>query len=145
YEAPVSLAYSARHRSAACRIPMYSNNPKAKRVEFRCPDPSANGYLIWSAMLMAAIDGIQNKIDPGEPLDRNIYEMSREELERIPKVPGSLAESINALERDHDFLLRGGVFSEELIRSWVQWKREKEIEPIQLRPVPYEFHLYYDS
>lgn len=145
YEAPVNLVVSARNRSAACRIPMYSKSTGSKRVEFRCPDPSANGYLIWSAMLMAMIDGIKNKIDPGKPLDKNIYELSEEELKTIPKVPGSLSESIDALEKDHAFLLEGGVFTESLIQSWIEWKRKKEIEPIALRPHPYEFHLYYDA
>lgn len=144
FEAPVNLALSARNRSAACRIPMYSSSPKAKRVEFRCPDPTANGYLLWSAMLMAMIDGIESDLPAPKPLDKNIYEMSKKELETIPKVPGSLAESINALEEDHKFLTRGGVFSEELISSWINWKRDEELDPMALRPHPYEFHLYYD-
>ncbi|HUT23381.1 MAG TPA: glutamine synthetase, partial [Sumerlaeia bacterium] len=145
FEAPVNLVISARNRSAAIRIPMYSKKAKAKRLEFRCPDPSANGYLAWSAMLMAMIDGIKSKLDPGEPLDRNIYEMTPKDLERIPKVPGSLDESLSALEQDHAFLAAGGVFSEELIRSWIDWKRENEVRELALRPHPYEFHLYYDS
>jgi len=145
FEAPVNLVISARNRSAAIRIPMYSKKPKAKRLEFRCPDPSANGYLAWSAMLMAMIDGIKSKLDPGAPLDRNIYEMTPKDLERIPKVPGSLDESLGALERDHAFLEAGGVFSEELIRSWIDWKRKNEVHELALRPHPYEFHLYYDS
>jgi len=145
FEAPVNLVMSARNRSAAVRIPMYSASPKAKRIEFRCPDPSANGYLAWSAMLMAAIDGIQNRIDPGKPLDRDIYEMTQEELAAYPKTPGSLSEAIDALEKDHRFLLAGGVFTEDLIAEWIRWKRHREIEPMSLRPHPYEFHLYYDS
>ncbi|MHC4981579.1 MAG: type I glutamate--ammonia ligase [Planctomycetota bacterium] len=145
FEAPVNLVMSARNRSAAIRIPMYSKNPKAKRLEFRCPDPTANGYLAWSAMLMAMIDGIQNKTDPGEPLDRNIYELKCDELAEIPKVPGSLGESIDALEADHAFLLAGGVLTQDLIESWISWKRREEIDPLALRPHPFEFHLYYDS
>ncbi len=145
FEAPVNLCMSARNRSAGCRIPMYSPNPKAKRVEFRCPDPSCNPYLTFPAMLMAAIDGIRNKIDPGEPLDRDIYEMSPQELANTRQTPGSLQEAIAALEADHDFLMVGNVFTEDLIEAWVSWKKEKEIDPIRLRPVPYEFHLYYDS
>jgi len=145
FEAPVNLVVSARNRSAAIRIPMYSASPKAKRLEFRCPDATANGYLAWSAMLMAMIDGIRNAISPGEPLDKNIYELEGDELASIPKVPGSLAESIDALEADHEFLTAGGVFSDDLIRSWIKWKREDEIEPMALRPHPHEFALYYDS
>jgi glutamine synthetase len=147
FEAPVNLALSARNRSAAIRIPMYSKSPKAKRLEFRCPDPSCNGYLAWSAMLMAMIDGIKNKIAPGKPLDRDIYEMSREEMahQGIRTTPGSLAEAIDALEKDHAFLTQGGVFTEDLIRTWVDYKREKELDPIRLRPHPYEFQLYYDN
>ncbi len=145
YEAPVNLVMSQRNRSAAVRIPMYSNSPKAKRFEFRCPDPTANGYLAWSAMLMAVIDGIDNKIDPGEKLDRDIYEMTPEELSKIPHVPGSLEEALNALEADHDFLLNGDVFTEDLISTWVEYKRENEIAPLKLRPHPYEFFLYYDN
>jgi len=144
FEAPVNLVMSARNRSAAIRIPMYSKSEKAKRFEFRCPDPTANGYLAWSGILMAMIDGIKNKIDPGKPLDKNIYEMTEEELAHIPKVPSSLEESINALEKDHDFLLEGGVFHPDLIKSWIDWKREKELLPIALRPHPHEFALYYD-
>ncbi len=145
FEAPVNLALSARNRSAAIRIPMYSPNPKAKRLEFRCPDPAANGYLAWSAMLMAALDGVQNKTDPGEPLDRNTYEMTPEEMEGIATVPGSLEASINALEADHDYLLQGDVFTEALVQSWIGWKRDEEIAELALRPHPYEFNLYYDS
>ncbi|HEV56959.1 MAG TPA: type I glutamate--ammonia ligase [Phycisphaerales bacterium] len=144
FEAPVNLVMSARNRSAAVRIPMYSASPKAKRLEFRCPDPTANGYLAWTAMLMAALDGVQNKIDPGEPLDLDIYELSAEELAKYPHTPGSLAEAIDALEADHKFLFAGGVFTDDLIEMWITWKRENELEPIALRPHPYEFHLYYD-
>jgi len=145
FEAPVNLCLSARNRSASCRIPMYSQNPKAKRVEFRCPDPSCNPYLTFAAILMAGIDGIKNNIDPGEPLDRDIYEMSREELANTRKTPGSLEEAIKALEADHDFLLVGDVFTQDLIDAWVSWKKDKELDPVRLRPIPYEFHLYYDS
>jgi len=145
FEAPVNLVMSARNRSAGVRIPMYSKSPKAKRLEFRCPDPTCNGYLAWTAMLMAAIDGIQNGIDPGEPLDRDIYEMSAEELARYPKTPASLEEAIDALEADHAFLTAGGVFTEDLVRAWIEWKRTKELHELALRPHPYEFHLYYDS
>jgi glutamine synthetase len=145
FEAPVNLAYSARNRSASCRIPMYSDNPKAKRVEFRCPDPSCNGYLTFSAILMAAIDGIRNKLDPGKPLDRDIYDMSKKELAHTPKTPGSLEEAIAALEKDHDYLTQGGVFTDDLIEAWISWKREKELDEMHLRPHPYEFHLYYDN
>ncbi len=145
FEAPVNLVMSARNRSAGVRIPMYSPNPKAKRLEFRCPDPTANGYLAWTAMLMAAIDGITNKIDPGKPLDRDIYEMTPEELAKYPKTPGSLAEAVDALEKDHKFLLTGDVFTKDVIETWIKWKRENELDEIALRPHPHEFHLYYDS
>jgi len=145
FEAPVNLCISARNRSAGIRIPMYSPNPKAKRLEFRPPDPSCNPYLTFSAMLMAAIDGVTNKIDPGEPLDRDIYEMTPEELENTRQTPGSLPEAIKALEDDHEFLLAGGVFTKDLVEAWIAWKKDREIDPIRLRPVPYEFHLYYDS
>jgi len=145
FEAPVNLVYSARNRSAAVRIPMYSASPKAKRLEFRCPDPTANGYIAWTAILMAALDGIQNRIDPGKPLDRDIYDMSHAELAEHRHTPGSLGEAIDALEADHAFLLAGGVFTEDVIEAWVRWKRDEEMEPLALRPHPYEFHLYYDS
>jgi glutamine synthetase len=144
FEAPVNLVLSARNRSAAIRIPMYSNSPKAKRIEFRCPDPSANGYLAWSAMLMAMLDGIEKKTDPGKPLDKNIYELDKGELASIPKVPGSLEESVQALEADHDFLTKSNVFTEDLINSWISWKQENEIAELALRPHPHEFALYYD-
>ncbi len=144
YEAPVNLAYSQRNRSAACRIPMYSASPKAKRVEFRCPDPSCNPYLSFSAMLMAVIDGIQNKIHPGEPLDKDIYDLPPEELAKVPKAPGSLEESLGALRANHDFLLRGDVFTEDVIHTWINYKLDKEVDAMRLRPHPYEFCLYYD-
>jgi glutamine synthetase len=145
YEAPVNLAYSQRNRSASCRIPMYSASPKTKRIEFRCPDPTCNPYLAFAAILLAAIDGIQNKVNPGPPLDRDIYDLPPEELAKVPKAPGSLDEALAALERDHDFLLRGDVFTEDVIATWIRFKREKEIQPMRLRPHPYEFCLYYDA
>jgi glutamine synthetase len=145
FEAPVNLVMSARNRSAGVRIPMYSASPKAKRLEFRCPDPTANGYLAWTAMLMAAIDGVKNKIDPGEPLDLDIYELSEEELAKYRHTPGSLEEAIEALEADHEFLTEGRVFTEDLVQTWINWKRREEIKPLHLRPHPHEFHLYYDS
>jgi glutamine synthetase len=144
YEAPVNLAYSSRNRSASVRIPMYSPSPKAKRLEFRSPDPSANPYLAFSAMLMAGLDGIENRIDPGEPLDKDIYGMSKAELKDVPKMPGSLDEAMDALEKDHAFLLKGDVFSRDLIETWIEYKREKESDAIKLRPHPKEFELYYD-
>jgi glutamine synthetase len=144
FEAPVNLAYSARNRSAAIRIPMFSTNPKLKRLEFRPPDPSCNPYLAFSAMLMAGIDGIQNRIDPGAPLDKDIYDLSPEELKDVPSLPGSLDESLSALEEDHEFLLKGDVFTSQLIERWIQYKREREIQPLRLRPHPLEFAMYYD-
>ena len=144
YEAPVNLAYSRRNRSAAVRIPMYSASPKAKRVEFRPPDPSCNPYLAFAAMLMAGLDGIQNKIEPGEPLDKDIYDLSPEELKKVPSMPASLDEALDALEADHEFLLKGDVFSEELIETFVNYKRRAEADAVRLRPHPYEFALYYD-
>jgi glutamine synthetase len=144
YEAPVKLALSSRNRSAACRIPMYSDSPKAKRVEVRYPDPSCNAYLAFSAMLMAGIDGIENKIDPGEPLDKNIYSLSPEEAAAVPNMPGNLEEALACLEEDHDFLLKGDVFTEDAISAWLEYKRENEVNPVRLRPHPHEFELYYD-
>jgi len=144
FEAPVNLAYSQRNRSAAVRIPMYSNSPKAKRFEFRCPDPSANGYLMFSAMLMAVLDGIENEVDPGAPLDRDIYDMSREELAQYAQAPGSLEEALAALEEDHAFLTKGGVFTDDVISGWIDYKMENEVEPLRLHPHPHEFELYYD-
>ncbi len=144
YEAPVNLAYSRRNRSAACRIPMYSASPKAKRVEFRPPDPSSNPYLAFAAMTMAGLDGILNKIDPGEPLDKDIYDLSPEEMKNVPSMPGSLEEALDCLENDHAFLLKGDVFTEELLESYIGYKRKSEADAIRLRPHPYEFELYYD-
>src|SRR5208337_4092394 len=144
YEAPVNLAYSRRNRSAACRIPMYSANPKAKRVEFRPPDTAANPYLAFAAMLMAGLDGVQNKVNPGEPLDKDIYDLSPEEMKSVPSMPGSLEEALACLEDDHAFLLRGDVFTEELIETFIDYKRKNEADAVRLRPHPYEFALYYD-
>jgi len=144
FEAPVNLAYSSRNRSAAVRIPMYSASPKAKRLEARFPDPSCNGYLAFSAMLMAGLDGIENKIDPGEPLDKDIYALGPEELANIPRLPASLDEALNCLEEDHQFLLKGDVFTQDVVDRWVSYKREHEIDQMRLRPHPYEFYLYYD-
>jgi glutamine synthetase len=141
YEAPVNPVYSQRNRSACIRIPMYSEAPKAKRVEFRCPDAAANPYLAFSAMLMAGLDGIERGLDPGAPADYDLFE---EAGRHVPQVPGSLAEALDALEADHDFLLRGGVFTEDLIRTWIDWKRENELDVVRLRPHPAEFGLYYD-
>jgi glutamine synthetase len=144
FEAPVNLAYSSRNRSAAIRIPMYSPSPKAKRIEFRTPDPSCNGYLAFSAMMMAAIDGIQNKIDPGEPLDKNIYDLPPEELAEVESAPGSLEESLLALSNDQEFLLKGDVFTQDAIDMWIEYKTENEINQVKLRPHPHEFYLYFD-
>ncbi|HET6371084.1 MAG TPA: type I glutamate--ammonia ligase [Nitrospiria bacterium] len=144
FEAPVNLAYSSRNRSASIRIPMYSPSPKAKRIEVRFPDPSCNPYLAFSAMLMAGLDGIENKIDPGEPVDKDLYELPAEEAAKIKTMPGSLNEAIDALAADHDFLLKGGVFSEEVLFTWIEYKKGKEMDPMRLRPHPYEFFLYYD-
>jgi glutamine synthetase len=143
FEAPVNLAYSARNRSAAVRIPTYSENPKAKRIEYRPPDPAANPYLAFAALLMAGLDGIQNKIEPGEPLDKNIYELPPEQLKKVPNVAGSLSEALDCLEKDHAFLLKGDVFSKDFLDMWIGAKR-KEHDAIRLRPHPYEFFLYYD-
>jgi len=145
FEAPVTLAMSQRNRSASVRIPMYSSNPKAKRLEFRCPDPTANGYLMYTAMMMALLDGIQNKIDPGDPLDRDIYEMTPAELAETNTTPASLGEALNALEEDNEFLTKGDVFTEDLIETWISYKRDNEIDEFRLRPHPFEFSLYYDS
>ncbi|MBI5533575.1 MAG: type I glutamate--ammonia ligase [Deltaproteobacteria bacterium] len=144
FEAPVNLAYSSRNRSASIRIPMYDTSPKAKRVEVRFPDPSCNPYLAFSALMMAGVDGILNKIDPGDPLDKDIYALSSEELAAVPHMPGSLEEALIALEKDHEFLLRGDVFTRDVIEMWLEYKRDKELNPVRLRPVPYEFFLYYD-
>jgi glutamine synthetase len=143
YEAPVNLAYSQRNRSAAIRIPTYSENPKTKRIEYRPPDPSANPYLCYTALLMAGLDGVLNKIDPGEPIDKNMYELPPEEIAKVPQVPGSLGEALDHLEADHAFLLKGDVFTADFLEMWISAKR-KESDAIRLRPHPYEFFLYYD-
>ncbi|MBF2005629.1 MAG: type I glutamate--ammonia ligase [Chlorogloeopsis fritschii C42_A2020_084] len=144
YEAPVNLAYSQGNRSASIRIPLSGTNPKAKRLEFRCPDATSNPYLAFAAMLCAGLDGIKNKIDPGEPLDKNIYELSPEELAKVPSTPGSLELALEALENDHAFLTEPGVFTEDFIETWISYKLDNEVNPMRLRPHPYEFSLYYD-
>jgi len=144
FEAPVNLAMSQRNRSASVRIPMYSISPKSKRFEFRCPDPTANPYLAFSAMLMAAIDGIENKIDPGKPLDVNIYDLAPQEAEGIPQTPQTLEESLDCLSADHDFLLKGDVFTPDVIDTWIEYKKEFEVNALKMRPHPYEFTMYYD-
>jgi glutamine synthetase len=136
--------YSQRNRSACVRIPITGNNPKAKRLEFRCPDSSGNPYLAFAAMMMAGLDGINNKIEPHEPVDKDLYELPPEEAKGIPQAPTSLAAVIDKLEEDHEYLTAGGVFTEDLIETWIALKRENEIEPVQIRPHPYEFALYYD-
>ena len=133
-----------RNRSAAIRIPMYSTSPKAKRIEFRTPDPSCNGYLAFSAILMAVIDGIQNKIDPGDPLDKNIYDLPPEELAKVPSAPGSLEEALNCLKEDHEFLTKGDVFTKDVFDMWIEYKTKSEVDAVRLRPHPHEFHLYFD-
>lgn len=144
YEAPINLVYSQRNRSACVRIPIYSNSPKSKRIEFRPPDPSANPYLVLPALLMAGLDGVRNRIEPPAPIDKDLYELAPEEKANIQSTPGSLAEVLEALEKDHEFLLRGDVFTLDLINTWIAYKRERELEPVALRPHPYEFFLYYD-
>jgi glutamine synthetase len=144
YEAPVNLVYSQRNRSASCRIPLAQKSPKAKRVEFRCPDASSNPYLAFSAMLMAGIDGVLNKIEPPDPVDKDLYDLPPEELAKVPQVPSSLDESLIALENDNAFLSAGGVFTDDLIETHIAYKRENEIDAVRLRPHPYEFALYYD-
>jgi len=144
YEAPVNLVYSARNRSACVRIPIAGTSPKAKRIEFRIPDPSSNPYLSFAAQLMAGLDGIKNRIEPPEPVDKDLYELPPEEHESIAQVPGSLTEVLDALEQDHDYLLEGGVFTADLIETWVDWKRKNEVDPIRFRPHPHEFEMYYD-
>jgi glutamine synthetase len=144
YEAPVNLAYSRRNRSAACRIPMYSANPKAKRVEYRPPDNAANPYMAFAAMMMAGLDGVLNKIDPGEPLDKDIYDLSPEEMKNVPSMPSSLEEALSCLEDDHSFLLKGDVYTEEILEAFIDYKRKNEADAVRLRPHPYEFELYYD-
>lgn len=144
FEAPINLAYSSRNRSAAIRIPMYSASPKSKRIEFRIPDPSCNGYLAFAAILLAGLDGVQGRIDPGQPLDKNIYKLAPEELKDVGKAPASLEESLEALRCDQAFLLRGDVFTQDVIDTWIDYKMEHEVSPMRLRPVPFEFSLYYD-
>jgi len=145
YEAPVNLAYSSRNRSASVRIPIGTNSPKSKRLEFRCPDPTANPYLAFAAMMMAGLGGIQNKISPGNPLDKDIYALAPEELKDVPKAPGSLDESLRALEKDHAFLLKGDVFTPDVIETWLDYKRKNEVDALRLRPHPHEFALYFDN
>ena len=144
YEAPVNLVYSARNRSACIRIPITGSNPKAKRVEFRVPDPSANPYLAFAAMMMAGLDGIKNRIEPLDPVDKDLYELPPEEHAAIPQVPGSLSDALNALEEDNEYLTEGGVFTEDLVETWLEYKRTKEIDPQRFRPTPHEFELYFD-
>jgi glutamine synthetase len=144
FEAPVNLAYSQRNRSAALRFPMYSMSPKAKRVEIRYPDCSCNPYLSFAALLMAGLDGIQNKIDPGDPLDKDIYDLPPEELANVPVMPGSLEVALKELEDDHEFLLKGDVFTEDTITTWIDYKRVNEVDALRLRPHPWEFAMYYD-
>jgi len=144
YEAPVNLAYSQRNRSAICRIPVYSKSPRAKRIEFRAPDPSCNPYLCFAALLMAGLDGIQNRIDPGEPVDKDLYDLPAEEARLIKQVPGSLGDVLDALEKDNEFLLKGDVFTTDLLEAYIAYKRQTELDPVRMRPHPYEFTLYYD-
>jgi glutamine synthetase len=144
YEAPVNLVYSQRNRSAAVRIPLYSKSPKSKRIEFRCPDAACNPFLAFSALLMAGIDGIKNKIEPPEPVDKDLYELPPEEILEVPQVPASLDAALDALEGDGDFLLEGGVFTEDVINHWIDYKRAREVDELRLRPHPWEFYLYYD-
>jgi glutamine synthetase len=144
YEAPVNLVYSQRNRSAAVRIPLYSKSPKSKRIEFRCPDASCNPFLAFSALLMAGLDGVRNKIEPVDPVDKDLYELPPEELLEVPQVPGSLDQALDALEDDHDFLLEGGVFTDDVISHWIDYKRVHEVDELRLRPHPWEFYLYYD-
>ena len=145
FEAPINLAYSSRNRSAGVRIPMYSPSPKAKRIEVRFPDPACNGYIAFSAMLMAGLDGIERRLNPGNPLDKDIYALTPEELKDVPKMPGSLDEALENLKRDHDFLLKGDVFTADVIETWIEWKMANEVSAIRLRPHPYEFALYFDA
>ncbi|MGH2770429.1 MAG: type I glutamate--ammonia ligase [Actinomycetota bacterium] len=144
YEAPINLVYSQRNRSACCRVPVYSKSPKAKRVEYRSPDPSCNPYLAFPAMLLAGLDGIQNKTEPPDPIDKDLYDLEPEEAANVKQVPGSLEEVLNALEADHDYLLQGGVFTQDVIETWIAYKREHEVDAVRLRPHPWEFMLYYD-
>jgi glutamine synthetase len=144
FEAPVNLAYSQRNRSAICRIPVYSKSPKAKRVEFRAPDPSCNPYLCFAALMMAGLDGIQNRMDPGEPMDKDLYALPPEEAAKVKQVPGSLGEVLDALETDHEFLLKGDVFTPDVLEAYITYKRQNELDPVRLRPTPHEFTLYFD-
>src|SRR5262245_7856832 len=144
YEAPINLVYSARNRSACVRIPMYSTSEKAKRLEFRTPDPSCNPYFAFPAMLMAGLDGVRNKIEPPKPIDKDFYELEPEEAAKVKSMPGSLDQALDALEKDHDFLLRGDVFTKDVIETWLDYKRKKEVDAIRLRPHPHEFSLYFD-
>lgn len=144
YEAPVNLVYSQRNRSAAVRIPLYSNSPKSKRIEFRCPDPTANPYLAFAALLLAGLDGIKRNIEPLEPVSRDMYELGEDEAAEVPTVPGTLAQALDALEADHDFLLEGGVFTQDVIDTWIAYKRQNEVDAVNLRPHPWEFYMYYD-
>lgn len=144
FEAPVNLVYSQRNRSAAVRIPVYSKSPKSKRIEFRCPDPACNPYLCFAAQLMAGLDGVRNKIDPGEPIDKDLYELGPEEAASVKSTPGSPGEVLDALERDHNWLLHGDVFTPDVINTWLTYKRERELALVNLRPVPYKFFLYFD-
>ena len=145
YEAPINLIYSQRNRSAVCRIPMYSKSPKAKRIEFRAPDPSSNPYLTFAALLMAGLDGVKNRIEPPAPIDKDLYDLEMHERKRVKNTPGSLTEVLAALEKDSEFLLRGAVFTQDLLDTWIEYKTKKEVEPVALRPHPYEFFLYYDG
>ena len=144
YEAPVNLAYSGRNRSASIRIPVSGASANARRIEVRFPDSSCNPYLAFSALMMAGLDGVQNRIDPGDPLDKDIYSLSPEELRRVPSVPNSLDEALDSLEKDHEFLLKGDVFSRDLLETWLEYKRDNELDEVRSRPVPYEFYLYFD-
>jgi len=144
FEAPVNLAYSQRNRSAICRIPVYSKSPRSKRIEFRAPDPSCNPYLCFAALIMAGLDGIQSRIDPGEPMDKDLYSLPPEEAKLVKQVPGSLGDVLDALEADHEFLLKGDVFTSDLLEAYIAYKRQVELDPVRLRPHPYEFTLYYD-
>jgi glutamine synthetase len=144
FEAPVNLAYSQRNRSAICRIPVYSKSPRAKRIEFRAPDPSCNSYLCFAALLMAGLDGVQNRIDPGEPMDKDLYELPPEEAGLVKQVPGSLGAVLDALEADHEFLLKGDVFTTDLLEAYIAYKRQIEVDAVRMRPHPHEFTLYYD-
>jgi glutamine synthetase len=144
YEAPVNLVYSMRNRSAAVRIPMYFENPKTKRIEFRCPDGTSNPYFAFAAILLAGLDGILNKIDPGDPLDKDIYHLSDEEKSKINQAPESFQMALHKLEKDNNYLKQGNTFTDDLLKTWIDYKTNREIKEVQLRPHPYEFHLYYE-